>query len=56
MLKPQIHAESSVAPKWYVPSTLLVACLQHPGFDFSGAKFSGEAPNPRTFMGGMPGQ
>ncbi|KAK9810223.1 hypothetical protein WJX72_006960 [[Myrmecia] bisecta] len=27
---------------------------EHPGFDFSGAEFSGEAPNPRTFMGGMP--
>lgn len=26
---------------------------EHPGFDFSGAKFSGQAPNPRTFMGGM---
>ncbi|KAK9810591.1 hypothetical protein WJX73_002905 [Symbiochloris irregularis] len=26
---------------------------EHPGFDFSNAKFSGEAPNPRTFMGGM---
>ena len=26
---------------------------EHPGFDFSGAAFSGEAPNPRTFMGGM---
>lgn len=28
-------------------------CMQHPGFDFSGAKFSGQAPNPRTFMGGI---
>ena len=27
--------------------------LQHPGFDFSGAEFSGEAPNPHTFMGGI---
>ncbi|CAL8461738.1 g1269 [Coccomyxa elongata] len=26
---------------------------EHPGFDFSGATFNGEAPNPRTFMGGM---
>ncbi|KAL3146301.1 hypothetical protein ABBQ32_003000 [Trebouxia sp. C0010 RCD-2024] len=26
---------------------------EHPGFDFSGAQFSGQAPNPRTFMGGM---
>lgn len=26
---------------------------QHPGFDFSGAEVSGEAPNPRTFMGGL---
>ena len=28
-------------------------CMQHPGFDFSGATFNGEAPNPRSFMGGM---
>ena len=27
--------------------------MQHPGFDFSGATFNGQAPNPRTFMGGM---
>jgi len=27
--------------------------LQHPGFDFSQATFNGEAPNPRTFLGGM---
>mmetsp|Transcript_6677 Transcript_6677/g.14904 ORF Transcript_6677/g.14904 Transcript_6677/m.14904 type:complete len:96 (-) Transcript_6677:233-520(-) len=27
---------------------------EHPGFDFSGAEFSGEAPDPRTFMGGVP--
>ncbi|KIZ06512.1 NudC domain-containing protein 2 [Monoraphidium neglectum] len=26
---------------------------EHPGFDFSQAKFNGEAPNPRTFLGGM---
>ncbi|KAK9845103.1 hypothetical protein WJX74_010649 [Apatococcus lobatus] len=26
---------------------------EHPGFDFSGATFNGQAPNPRTFMGGM---
>mmetsp|Transcript_10110 Transcript_10110/g.17604 ORF Transcript_10110/g.17604 Transcript_10110/m.17604 type:complete len:157 (+) Transcript_10110:60-530(+) len=23
---------------------------EHPGFDFSGATFNGQAPNPRTFM------
>jgi hypothetical protein len=28
---------------------------QHPGFDFSQATFNGEAPNPRTFLGGMGG-
>jgi hypothetical protein len=28
-------------------------CSQHPGFDFSGAKFEGEVPEARTFMGGM---
>lgn len=27
--------------------------MEHPGFDFSGATFTGQAPNPRTFMGGM---
>jgi hypothetical protein len=29
---------------------------EHPGFDFSGAEFSGSAPDPRTFMGGMFGK
>eukprot|EP00026_Physarum_polycephalum_P017453 Phypoly_transcript_18681.p1 GENE.Phypoly_transcript_18681~~Phypoly_transcript_18681.p1 ORF type:complete len:156 (+),score=28.67 Phypoly_transcript_18681:53-520(+) len=26
---------------------------ENPGFDFSGAEFSGQAPDPRTFMGGV---
>eukprot|EP00743_Colponemidia_sp_Colp-15_P003072 GILK01003320.1.p1 GENE.GILK01003320.1~~GILK01003320.1.p1 ORF type:complete len:183 (+),score=22.84 GILK01003320.1:52-549(+) len=26
---------------------------EHPGFDFSGASFSGQAPDPRSFMGGV---
>jgi len=26
---------------------------EHPGFDFSDAKFSGQAPDPKTFMGGI---
>eukprot|EP00922_Rhytidocystis_sp_ex-Travisia-forbesii_P058447 GHVS01086384.1.p1 GENE.GHVS01086384.1~~GHVS01086384.1.p1 ORF type:complete len:166 (-),score=22.80 GHVS01086384.1:98-595(-) len=26
---------------------------ENPGFDFTGASFSGEAPDPRTFMGGV---
>merc|ERR1719408_561859 len=26
---------------------------EHPGFDFSGASFSGQAPSARTFMGGV---
>eukprot|EP00435_Cladocopium_sp_Y103_P009777 s4081_g2.t1 len=26
---------------------------EHPGFDFSGASFSGQAPSARTFMGGI---
>ncbi|CDJ38395.1 nuclear movement domain-containing protein, putative [Eimeria tenella] len=26
---------------------------EHPGFDFSGATFSGSAPDPRSFMGGI---
>jgi hypothetical protein len=27
---------------------------EHPSFDFSGAEFSGSAPDPRQFMGGVP--
>jgi len=26
---------------------------EHPGFDFSGAEFSGQAPDPKSFMGGI---
>ncbi|KAF2075021.1 hypothetical protein CYY_003673 [Polysphondylium violaceum] len=26
---------------------------EHPGFDFSGAQFSGQSPDPQTFLGGM---
>lgn len=26
---------------------------EHPGFDFSGAEFSGAAPDPREFLGGI---
>jgi hypothetical protein len=29
------------------------AGLQNPGFDFSGAEFSGQVPDPSTFMGGV---
>jgi len=34
------------------PVTLssLSVSQQHPGFDFSGAAFSGAAPDPRTFL------
>ena len=28
-------------------------CLQHPGFDFSNARFEGEVPDAQTFMGGI---
>lgn len=28
---------------------------EHPGFDFSSAEISGDAPNPRTFLGGYSG-
>ena len=31
----------------------LANCVQNPGFDFSGAEFSGNVPDPRTFMGGV---
>lgn len=27
---------------------------EHGGFDFSGAEFNGAAPDPRTFLGGVP--
>jgi hypothetical protein len=27
--------------------------MEHPGFDFSNAEFSGDAPNPREFLGGI---
>jgi hypothetical protein len=27
-----------------------VPLLQHPGFDFSGAEFNGDIPDPRSFM------
>ena len=26
---------------------------ENPGFDFSGADFNGQVPDPKTFMGGM---
>ena len=29
------------------------ACGQNPGFDFSGASFNGQVPDPKTFMGGV---
>lgn len=32
---------------------VLTLDLKNPGFDFSGAEFSGQAPDPRTFMGGI---
>lgn len=28
-------------------------CAQNPGFDFSGANFNGNVPDPKTFMGGV---
>lgn len=31
----------------------LVPCVQHPGFDFSGASFNGSVPDPKSFMGGV---
>lgn len=27
--------------------------LQHPGFDFSGARFEGAVPDAKSFMGGI---
>ncbi|XP_022642555.1 nudC domain-containing protein 2 isoform X1 [Vigna radiata var. radiata] len=34
-------------------SRFCCAFLQNPGFDFSQAQFSGNCPDPRTFMGGI---
>jgi hypothetical protein len=36
-----------------LPNTELLIQRQNPGFDFSGAEFSGSAPDPRKFMGGV---
>ena len=33
-----------------LPTSPLSHTHQHPGFDFSGAAFSGSAPDPRTFL------
>ena len=33
--------------------TPATAAVQNPGFDFSGADFNGQVPDPQTFMGGI---
>ena len=30
-----------------------LACVQHPGMDFSGAQINGEVPDPAAFLGGF---
>lgn len=37
----------------YLSLLFISCCLQNPGFDFSQAQFSGNCPDPRTFMGGI---
>jgi len=43
------------ATKQKIQQQLLLERFQeeNPGFDFRGANFNGEAPDPRTFMGGI---
>ena len=47
----------SAEPHWRVTHRNSIRAFspqeEHPGFDFSGASFSGQAPSARTFMGGV---
>ena len=49
------HGKMDVFTKGEIQKKLTLERFQeeHPGFDFSGAEFSGQAPNPRDFMGGV---
>jgi hypothetical protein len=38
---------------WILISYVHVLDVQHPGFDFSQAQFTGNVPNPSTFLGGI---
>eukprot|EP00434_Breviolum_minutum_P029581 symbB.v1.2.026157.t1/scaffold2591.1/size75417/7 len=46
---------TTIFPMNFPMQHLLLEILkeEHPGFDFSGASFSGQAPSARSFMGGI---
>ena len=49
------HGQLDAFTRTEVQKTLTLERFQeeHPGFDFSGAEFSGAPPDPRNFMGGV---
>merc|ERR1712125_243975 len=49
------HGQLDVFSEQEVNKKLMLERFQeeHPGFDFSGANFSGQAPSARNFMGGV---
>jgi len=49
------HAQMDSYTEEQVKKNLMLERFQmeHPGFDFSGAQFSGQAPDPKTFLGGI---
>ena len=49
------HGEMDPFTKGEMQKKIMLERFQeeHPGFDFSGAEFSGSAPDPRKFMGGV---
>ena len=49
------HGEMDAFTKGEMRKKIMLERFQeeHPGFDFSGAEFSGEAPDARKFMGGV---
>lgn len=49
------HAKMDVLTKTEVQKKIMLERFQeeNPGFDFSGASFNGNVPDPRTFMGGL---
>ncbi|PRP80857.1 putative nuclear movement domain-containing protein [Planoprotostelium fungivorum] len=53
-LKAHVTEDSSVEQEKTKQQLMLQRFQEeNPGFDFSGAEFSGSAPDPRSFMGGM---
>ena len=49
------HTPSDPFTQSEVQKSLMLERFQaeNPGFDFSGASFNGQVPDPKTFMGGM---